>query len=82
MAALERCPEQTVVASTSAARLHGLWLPDDSDDIHLATATPDAAAHQMTRTRRPEFRPHRRSLTDNDRTTIRGMRGSWIGSRH
>ena len=39
-AALETSAEYTIVVSTTAARLHGFWLPDLPDVIHLATAAP------------------------------------------
>ena len=74
VAALATCTEDTVVAFTTAARLHELWLPGVADEIHLATAQPDRAARGMTRTHRPEFRAHRRALDDIDRTTVKGVR--------
>jgi hypothetical protein len=62
-----------VVVGTTAARIHDLWLPDCPDEIHLATAEPDRLSSAMTRTRRPQFRPHRRKLTEPDVTMIGGV---------
>lgn len=72
-AALARCADDTVIASTTAARIHGLWLPDLPDEIHLAAAQPGRASRSMTRTQRPEFRAHRRSLAAADRTVVDGL---------
>lgn len=72
-AALATSADETVIASITAARIHGLWLPDLPEVIHLATAQPDRASRSMTRTRRPEFRAHRRMLTAGDRTTVNGL---------
>jgi hypothetical protein len=73
MAAVESCADETVIASITAARIHGLWLPHYPDEIHVATAQPDRAARAMTRTQRPEFRAHRRMLTAADRTVVKGL---------
>jgi len=70
---LATCADDTVLSSTTAARVHGLWLPSGFDDIHLASAQPDRVAKAMTRTRRPEFTAHRRALTDQDRTVVGGL---------
>jgi hypothetical protein len=72
-AALESSAGYTVVASTTAARLHGFWLPDLPDALHLATAQPAVASRSMTRTRRPEFCAHRRQLPDEDLTAKHGL---------
>jgi hypothetical protein len=61
------------LSSTTAARVHGLWLPLGFDDVHLASAQPDRAAKSMTRTRRPEFKAHRRTLSELDRTVVDGL---------
>ena len=71
--ALASCADDTVIASTTAARIHGLWLPDLPDEIHLASAQPNRASRSMTRTQRPEFQAHRRMLDEADRTTVRGL---------
>lgn len=72
-AALATCPDDTVVAFTTAARLHELWLPPLPEEIHLATAQPERPSTGMTRTHRPEFRPHRRTLSQADRTMVQGV---------
>lgn len=72
-AALESSAEYTVVVSTTAARLHGFWLPDVPDSLHLATATPGIASRSMTRTRRAEFRAHRWQLPASDVMTVQGL---------
>ena len=65
-AVLDTSADFTVVASLTAARLHGLWLPPGSEPIHLATATPDRPGRLMTRTRRAQFVPHRFQLRPED----------------
>lgn len=72
-AAVSSCADDTVVCSTTAARIYGLWLPPVPDEIHLATATPGRASRSMTRTQRPEFRSHRRMFADLDRTIVDGL---------
>jgi hypothetical protein len=73
-AAVASCADDTVVCSTTAARLYGLWLPAPCPDvIHLAAAQPGRVSKLMTRTQRPEFRAHRRMLTDEDRTLLNGV---------
>jgi len=72
-AALESSAEYTVVVSTTAARLHGFWLPDAPDVLHLATAAPGVASSSMTRTRRAQFCAHRQQLPDEDLTMIHGL---------
>jgi hypothetical protein len=72
-AVLQTSAEFTVVAVTTAARIHDLWLPAVPDEVHLATATPGRAGRTMTRTRRPEFVPHRFQLRAGDITVIGGV---------
>jgi hypothetical protein len=72
-AAVESAGEFTVVASVTAARLHGFWLPELPDAIHLATATPDRLARAMSRTRRPEFVGHRYRLGERDIVNVQGV---------
>lgn len=72
-AALETSAEYTVVVAPTAARLHGFWLPDLPDVLHLATAAPVVASSSMTRTRRAEFCAHRRQLPDEDLMTMSGL---------
>lgn len=73
VAAIASSAEYTVVAVTTAGHLHGLWLPDDLTEIHLATATPGRPGRSMTRTRRPEFVPHRFQLDESDIVVMRGL---------
>jgi hypothetical protein len=74
VAALGSSAENTVVVGPTAARLHGFWLPDLPDEVHLATAHPMRAARAMTRTRRPEFNAHRRTLSrDTDIVLLDGV---------
>ena len=70
---LESSADDTVIASVTAARLHGLWLPPLPDTIHVATATPGRAGSQMTRTRRPEFVAHRFQLAPQDVVLVDGV---------
>src|SRR3954466_7920091 len=73
-AAVETSANYTVVASMTAALLHGLWLPPDLPDaIHLATAHPVRAGRQMPRPRRPEFVPHRFQLRAEDMVQREGL---------
>lgn len=71
--AIETCAEDTLLCSTTAARIHGLWLPECADEIRLASAQPERLSRAMTRTKRPEFRAHRFTLTDADRTVVDGL---------
>src|SRR3954470_7807653 len=66
-AAIESCPPGTRLAITTAARIHGLWLPDLPDELHLAMTEPHRRGSRMTRTRRPEFHGHRLRLRPEDR---------------
>ncbi len=65
-------PDSTIVGFT-AAQLHGLWLPVRDEPIHVATAVPELAGRAMTRTRRSQFRAHRRQLEDDDRAVVGGV---------
>jgi hypothetical protein len=65
-------PDSTIVGFT-AAQLHGLWLPQRDEPIHIATAVPELAGRAMTRTRRPQFRAHRRELVGEDRAVVNGV---------
>jgi hypothetical protein len=82
--AIETCADDTLVCSTTAARIHGLWLPDCPDEIHLASAQPDRVSRAMTRTKRPEFRAHRFRLSTDDRAFVDGLpvtsvARTWVG---
>lgn len=73
-AVLGTSAEDTVVASVTAARLHGLWLPPSLDArMHVATVTAGAAGRLMTRGRRPEVVAHRFQLRPEDVVTEAGL---------
>ena len=72
-AVLDSSPADTVIGSITAARLHGLWLPDHREEIHVVTASPGRAGRSMTRTRRPEFVAHRFQLRAHDVTIAHGL---------
>ena len=72
-AALESSAAHTVVASVSAARLHGLWLPRVSGVVHLASADPTRAGRNMTRTRRSPLVAHRFQLRAQDVVLVQGL---------
>jgi hypothetical protein len=82
--AVETSADDTVICSTTAARLPGLWLPDRPDEIHLASAQPDKLSRSMTRTKSPEFRAHRFRLAAADRMIVDGLpvttpARTWVG---
>ena len=62
-----------MIVDVTAARIHGLWLPRDSDEIHVATAEPGRPSCEVTRTRRPQIRAHRRKLTEIDVVEVNGV---------
>lgn len=71
--AIETCADDTFLCSTTAARIHRLWLPHCADKIQLATAQPERASRAMTRTKRAEFCAHRFKLDAEDRTVVDGL---------
>jgi hypothetical protein len=72
-AVVESAPTQTVVAYTTAARLHGLWLPNRAETIHIATYGRQGAGREMTWSRRPEFVSHRLQLRSEDIVLLDGV---------
>lgn len=72
-AVLETSADHSVIVGVTAARIHGLWLPGDGDEIHVATAEPDRPSSAMTRTRRPQIRSHRRKLLERDLVEVQGV---------
>lgn len=66
-------PAETAIVDTTAARLHGLWLPDGPDTIQLATHTADRLPRGMTRPRRSELQTHRRRIPPGDLMLVRGL---------
>jgi hypothetical protein len=71
--ALESSAPDSVIVSTTAARVHALWLPPGLTDLHIATAAPGLAGRVMTRTRRPEIRAHRLQLDADEITVVDGI---------
>ncbi len=72
-AVLALAPAYTALVDQTAARLHGLWLPDNTSRICLATRTPNRAPRAMTRPRRGELRTHRRMIAPDDLTVVDGL---------
>lgn len=70
---LESSATDTVISGTTAGRLHGLWLPELQDIIHVATASPGRRGREMTRTKRTEFIAHRYQLRTADVTVRAGL---------
>lgn len=73
VAALESSSARSTIVLTTAARLHGLWLPAVPDEIHIAASVPDKASRQMTRTRRPQFVAHRLQIASAERVLVNGV---------
>jgi hypothetical protein len=71
--ALDSSAPDSVIVSTTAARLHGLWLPAGERDLHIASATPGLPGRAMTRTRRMEIRAHRFQLDPEEITLVDGV---------
>ncbi len=57
----------------TAARLHGMWLPAQPDEVQLATCSGGQRGRDMSRARRPQFISHRRQLPIEDRTVTAGL---------
>ncbi|HEY2298640.1 MAG TPA: hypothetical protein VGH43_12985 [Jatrophihabitans sp.] len=73
-AVLGTSADDTVIASITAARLHGLWVPESANErIHVATVTPNRAGRLMTRSQRPELVAHRFQLRPEDTVTVAGL---------
>ena len=73
-ALLEACPEGTVVAGVTAARLHGLWLParrDELIEVIVHPQQPDLTAR--TYNRRPGLRARRQTLPPDEVTVVDGI---------
>jgi hypothetical protein len=74
LALVETSAPDSVIASITAGRIHGLWLPDKTNSkIHVATATPERAGRSMTRSQRPELVAHRYQLRAEDVVSIGGL---------
>ncbi|HEU5005790.1 MAG TPA: hypothetical protein VFT67_02400 [Jatrophihabitantaceae bacterium] len=72
-AVVESAPTQTVIAYTTAAELHGLWLPNPAETIHIATYGRQGTGREMTWSRRPELTSHRLQLRTEDVTFVDGV---------
>ena len=66
-------PVETVVVGTSAAALHGLWLPQLPAVPEFATTQSGRKPAAMTRARKPEIRTHRRGIPPHERTVVQGV---------
>jgi very-short-patch-repair endonuclease len=66
-------PADTIAVGTTAAALHGLWLPSEPSVPEFATCQHGRLAAAMTRSQRPELRSHRRRIGMADRTMVRGI---------
>jgi hypothetical protein len=66
-------PPNTIAVGTTAAALHQLWLPSQPTVLEFATCEPGRRSAEMTRSRRPEIRTHRRDIRLSDRTTVQGI---------
>ncbi|HJQ02237.1 MAG TPA: DUF559 domain-containing protein [Jatrophihabitans sp.] len=66
-------PAETIAVGTTAAVLHGLWLPSEPSVPEFATCQHGRLAAAMTRSRRPELRSHRRRIGMADRTMVQGV---------
>ena len=72
-AMLSANPVETVAVGTSAAWLHGMWLPDAPSVPEFATVQAGRRSAQMARARKPEFRTHRRQIPPQHRTVSQGI---------
>lgn len=82
---LDAMPSDTVVGGLTAARLHGMWLPQPRLDerIELVTARPESRPHELARCRRREIRPRRRTLRPHeivvtDRFALTSIARTWV----
>ncbi|HEY2271247.1 MAG TPA: hypothetical protein VGH30_00625 [Jatrophihabitantaceae bacterium] len=74
VAVLETSTPDSVIASITAARLHGLWVPEETDErIHVATAVPDRVGRSMSRSQRPQLVAHRFQLRTDDIVLLDGL---------
>lgn len=66
-------PVQTVAVGTTAAALHGMWLPAEPPTPEFATCERGRRSAGMARSRRPELLTHRRQLRPIDCTVVAGV---------
>lgn len=64
---------QAVAVGTTAAALHGLWLPEPPHVLEFAACQSGRRPARMTRARRPEIGTHRRSIRTVDQTVRCGV---------
>lgn len=72
-AVLRGCPDDCVIVGVTAARLHGMWLPDLPDRIEVATFTPLRPPSGMARTKRSQIRGRRRSIAADEVMLLDGV---------
>lgn len=68
---LRRLPPGAVLSGSSAARVHGLWVPPGKEPDVTVPAAGRAAA--TTGPQRPEVTAHRRALRPGETTVVRGL---------
>ena len=73
LALLRINPDETLVVGTSAAFLHGMWLPVEPRSPEFATAEAGRPALRMRRSRRPQFVTHRRQIPLSHRSIVMGV---------
>lgn len=70
---LRTCADDSVICGLTAARLHGFWLPNVPDDVHVAITEPAAPGRSMVRSRRGDVVAHRRQFSLGDQTMVDGI---------
>lgn len=72
-AVLDGCPPDTVSIGATAARLHGMWLPDLAAKLCFASRTPDRVPSLMNRSKRPQLTFRRMRIPDDELTVVDGV---------
>ncbi|HEY2273623.1 MAG TPA: hypothetical protein VGH30_12665 [Jatrophihabitantaceae bacterium] len=82
---LDALPEGTVISGITAARLHGLWVPEaaETERLEFATARAETAGSTLARCRRNEIHPRRRALRPDeidvtDRFALTSVARTWV----
>jgi hypothetical protein len=82
---LDALPERTVVGGITAARLHGLWLPEptETERLEFVTTRAETPGRALARCRRNEIHPRRRALRPDeidatDRFALTSVARTWI----
>ena len=73
LALLDHVAPDSVITSVTAARLHGAWLPNLPNTLHVATASPDRVGRAMSRSRRNQVVAHRLQLEPQDVMVLGGV---------